>query len=122
MTKLQDTHIESYYAVLKDQIREMLGAWKTADTLVFEESSDIMVEFQLLSVREILVKTLEDDTSGKSDSEVRELCLRMMTRMGMLTKSAETLLMASYYQKKLSLDITQELAPFLDEAERFDKP
>lgn len=48
-------------------------------------------------MRDILVKTLEDDTSGKSDTEVRELCLRMMTRMGMLTKNPETLLMASYY-------------------------
>ena len=77
---------------------------------------------QLLSVREILVKVLEDETSGKSDEEVRTLSLRLLTRMGMLTKNPETLLMAGYFQKKLQLDITHELKPFLSEAERFEKP
>ena len=42
--------------------------------------------------------------------------------MGMLTKNPESLLIAAYLQKKLQLDITHELKPFLDEAERFEKP
>ena len=33
LTKLQDTAIESYYTVLKEQIREMLGAWRDTDSL-----------------------------------------------------------------------------------------
>ena len=37
MTKLQDTHIESYYMILKDQIREMLGAWHTCESLDSEK-------------------------------------------------------------------------------------
>ena len=77
---------------------------------------------QLLPVREILISTIEDETSGKSDAEVRTLCLRLMTRMAMLTKNPETLLIAAYYQKKLALDITHELAPILSEAEVFEKP
>ena len=38
LTKLQTTDIESYYMVLKDQIHEMLGAWKSAETLTFDEA------------------------------------------------------------------------------------
>ena len=78
----------------------------------------------MLSVRELLVKVLEDETKGddKPDEEVRTLSLRLLTRMGMLTKNPETLLMAGYFQKKLQLDITHELKPFLSEAERFDRP
>ena len=38
LTKLQTTDIESYYTVLKDQIHEMLGAWKSAETLTFDEA------------------------------------------------------------------------------------
>lgn len=97
LTKLQETHIESYYTVLKDQVREMLGSWKEADTLVWEGSTPFEVDMQLLAVRDILVRALEDEKSGKSDTEVRELCLRMMTRMGVLTKNSETLLMAGFY-------------------------
>ena len=63
----------------------------------------------MLSVREILVKALEDDASGKSDEEVRTLSLRLLTRIGILTKNPETLLMAGYFQKKLQLDVTHEL-------------
>ena len=122
LTKLQDTAIESYYEVLKEQIREMLGAWHDTDTLDPEGSNQFEVDMQLLPVREILVKALEDDASGASDEEVRTLCLRLLTRMGMLTKNPETLLMAAYLQKKLSIDITHELKPILGEAERFDKP
>ena len=44
LTKLQSTDIESYYAVLKDQIQEMLGAWKTADTLKFDEAKQFDVD------------------------------------------------------------------------------
>ena len=55
----------------------------------------------MLSVREILIKALEDDKSGKSDDEVRNLSLRLLTRIAILTKNPETLLMASYFQKKL---------------------
>ena len=51
----------------------------------------------MLSVREILVNALEDDTSGKSDEEVRTLSLRLLTRMGILTKNPETLVMAGYF-------------------------
>ena len=77
---------------------------------------------QMLPVRSILVQALEDDKSGKSDQEVRTLCLRLLTRMGMLTANPETLLMASYFQQKLQLDITHELKPFLTEDEVFAKP
>ena len=42
--------------------------------------------------------------------------------MGMLTKNAETLLMVSYLQKKLKIDVTHELKPFLEEAEHFEEP
>lgn len=95
LTKLQDTHIESYYAVLKDQVREMLGAWHETDSLNFHDNI-FEVDMQMLPVREILVKALEDDTSGKSDDEVRGLCLRLLTRIAMLTKNPETLLMVSH--------------------------
>ena len=81
-----------------------------------------MLDMQLLSVRDILMRTLEDDVSGKSDSEVRELSLRLMARMGVLTKNSETLLMASFLQKKLQINITAELKPLFDEPERFIKP
>ena len=87
----------------------MLGAWKTADTLKFDEAKQFDVDAQMLSVREILVKVLEDDASGKSDEEVRTLSLRLLTRIGILTKNPETLLMAGYFQKKLQLDVTHEL-------------
>ena len=76
----------------------MLGAWATADTIV-PEGEKFLTDMQLLSVREILIKTIEDETSGKSDVEVRTLCLRLLTRMGMLTKNPESLIMASYLQK-----------------------
>ena len=81
-----------------------------------------MLDMQMLSVRDILVRTLDDDVSGKSDPEVRELCLRLMTRIGVLTKNSETLLMASFLQQKHQINISQELKPFFDEAERFVKP
>lgn len=74
----------------------MYGAWHAADTLTFDEASQFSVDMQMLSVREILVNVLEDNTSGKSDEEVRTLALRLLTRLGMLTKNPETLLMASY--------------------------
>ena len=38
LTKLQDTHIDSYYMVLKEQIREMLGAWHETDSLTFNDN------------------------------------------------------------------------------------
>ena len=100
----------------------MLGAWKDADSLADGDEEVFMLDMQLLSVRDILIRTLEDDASGKSDAEVRELCLRLLTRMGVLTKNSETLLMASYLQKKLKINITPELKPLFDEAERFVKP
>ena len=87
----------------------MLGAWRDTDTLDPEGSNQFEVDMQLLPVREILVKALEDDASGASDEEVRKLCLRLLTRIAMLTKNPETLLMAGYLQKKLSIDITHEL-------------
>ena len=121
LIRLKDTHIESYYTMLKEQIREMLGAWQDATTLAVGDNQ-FEVDMQLLPVREILISTIEDETSGKSDAEVRTLCLRLMTRMAMLTKNPETLLIAAYYQKKLALDITHELAPILSEAEVFEKP
>ena len=34
LTKLQEIDIESYYAVLKEQVQEMLGSWHDASTLV----------------------------------------------------------------------------------------
>ena len=74
----------------------MLGAWQDAETLVDGENQ-FEIDMQLLSVREILTLTLEDDSSGKSNDEVRSLCLRLMTRMGMLTKNPETLLIVAYY-------------------------
>ena len=77
---------------------------------------------QMLPIRNILVQALEDDKSGKSNQEIRSLSLRMLTRMGMLTKNPETLLMACYFQQKLELDITHELKPFLSEAEVYEKP
>jgi len=95
LTKLQDTHIESYYMVLKEQIKEMLGAWHEADSLTFNDNI-FEVDIQMLAVREILVKALEDE-SGKSDDEVRNLSLRLLARIGILTKNPETLLMASYF-------------------------
>ena len=122
LTKLQDTHIDSFYAVLKDQIREMLGAWKECDSDLDSSDKIFELDMQMMPVRQILIKALEDDVSGHSDTEVRELSLRLLTRIGMLTKNSETLLMVSYLQKKLQIDITHELKPFLDEAERFDQP
>ena len=121
LTKLQDTHIESYYMILKDEIREMLGFWSETETIM-QDGQNFEIDMQLLAVREILVKVLDDETSGKSDTEVRTLSLRLLTRMGMLTKNPESLIMASYFQKKHQLDITMELQPFLSEAERFDRP
>ena len=100
----------------------MLGAWKDATSLAEGEDQVFMLDMQMLSVRDILVRTLDDDVSGKSDPEVRELCLRLMTRIGVLTKNAETLLMASFLQQKHQINISQELKPFFDEAERFVKP
>ena len=38
LTKLQDTHIDTYYMVLKEQIREMLGAWHETDSLTFNDN------------------------------------------------------------------------------------
>ena len=67
------------------------------------------------------MNALEDDTSGKSDAEVRSLSLRLLTRIAMLTKNPETLLMVSHVQKKLKVDISHEIKPYLDEAERFEK-
>ena len=65
LTKLQDTHIESYYAVLKDQIREMLGSWHTCDSL--ESDKVFEMDMQMLSVRDIAMRALEDSESGKAD-------------------------------------------------------
>ena len=75
-----------------------------------------------MSVREIAMNALEDSESGKADQEVRELCMRLIARMAMLTKNPETLLIAGYLQKKHEIDITHEMKPFLAEAERFEKP
>ena len=58
------------------------------------------MDVQLMSVRKIAMNALEDSESGKADQEVRELCMRLIARMAMLTKNPETLLIAGYLQKK----------------------
>lgn len=66
MTKLQETDIDSYYAVLKDQVREMLGSMDSNNFNVPKEQV-FEVDTQLISVREIAVRTIEDLKSGHAD-------------------------------------------------------
>ena len=66
LTKLQETDIDSYYAVLKDQVREMLGAMDSNYFHVPKEQV-FEVDAQLISVREIAVRTIEDLKSGHAD-------------------------------------------------------
>ena len=100
----------------------MLGAWKECDGDLAGGDQVFELDLQMIPVRDILLSALEDNSSGHSDSEVRELCLRLLMRIAMLTKNAETLLIASYLQKKLKIDVTHELKPFLGESEQFEKP
>ena len=100
----------------------MLGSWKECDGELDSSEKVFELDMQMLSVRKIIIDALQDDVSGHSDTEVRELCLRLLTRIGILTKNAETLLMVSYLQKKLKIDISHELKPFMDEAERYEEP
>ena len=54
-----------------------------------------------MSLREILLEALAEEDGQCADREVKTLSLRLLTRVGIMTKNPETLLMVSSLQKKL---------------------
>ena len=147
LTKLRDVSIEAYYQVFKDQLHELLGLY--ADTKQYPElvkkkksredrnnsrgqSTDekepvpvlkvAMKDVHMLSLRAVLLDAIQDSESGFSDQEIKMLALRLLAIIGVRNRNPETLLMVSYWQKELGVDVTHELDHLLKEDERFLKP
>jgi hypothetical protein len=66
---------------------------------------------KIITVRQILLKALDDE---RSDADTKELCLRVLLRLAVVSKNPETLLLLARYQKKLNIELVEEVVPLCD--------
>ena len=113
LTKLQETSIDSYYEVLKSQVKEQLVGLSSVGNGEIIPSDNIfglvVGELKMVTVREILIKALDDE---RSDEETKELSLRLLLKLGYVLRNSEFLLIAARYQKKLNIEAVTEIAEF----------
>ena len=65
-----------------------------------------MGDLKSQGLRKIMVDVI---SSEKSQGELRELCVRLLFRFGMIFASPEDLLLAAQYQFDYKIDISDEL-------------
>ena len=72
-------------------------------------------------MRDILIDVLEE-TEACSDREAKILGLRLLSKIGTMTKNGEILMMACYYQLKYKINITKEVNWVLQMEECIARP
>ena len=75
-----------------------------------------MQDLWLKKLRAFLVKTI---SSKKSQGELRELCVRLLLRIGLISGNPEDLLLATKYQFEFKIDISDELEYLCKQSEVF---
>lgn len=63
-------------------------------------------DLRCMHLRRILVSTIQ---SQKSEPELRELCVRLLFRIGLIRASPEDLVLAGKFQLLFKIDISDEL-------------
>ena len=96
-------------------MKELLASLHDVEPWSFEDDLKVYLnDLKIVTVRQILLKALDDD---KSDAETKELCLRVLLRLAVVSKNPETLLILARYQKNLSIELIEEMVPLCKKSE-----
>ena len=100
--------VGSNTALLKSILEEMYNSTKSASPKdMFSASAEGFIQdLRLKKLRGLLIKTISDNTS---QGELRDLCVRLLLRIGLISASPEDLLLAAKYQFEFKIDISNEL-------------
>ena len=115
------SQIKSNPALLKATIQNMLSVAAPLEPGV-HFSTDIKSfndDLAHKNLRSVLLTSIE---CPASDAELRQLCVKLLLRIGLIRGSGEDLLHAALLQSKYKIDLTEELEYFCKQSEVFKKP
>ena len=100
--------IQNNESVLKATILDMYdqSTGLEAASLFGNDAIDSQEDLRCMHLRRILVSTIQ---SQKSGGELRELCIRLLFRIGLIRASPEDLVLAAKFQLLFKIDISDEL-------------
>ena len=74
---------------------------------------------QQIKLSKILVKVIESD---QQSIDLRQLCVELLLKMGLVSSNAEFVLRAAIYQQKYQIDLTKEIEFFCKDDEQYYEP